>query len=332
MRHFLSIHDLSPAEAQHLLAQALWLKNELKNDAARQRQTLAGLSLAMVFEKPSLRTRVSFDVGMYQLGGHAIYLSPAEIGLGQRESVHDVAKVLSRLCNGIMARTFAHSTVVELAQHAEVPVINGLCDMEHPCQALADLLTLHEHKGLQGRTLAYIGDGNNVCHSLMLLCAKVGVRFRAATPEGYEPLPQFVQAAQNVGDVQIVRDPKEAVSGADAVYTDVWTSMGQEEESAKRAAVFPPYQLNAELMKLAQPDAIVLHDLPAHRGEEISAEVMDSAQSRIFEQAENRLHAQKAVLVWLLGSGNVAPESRGDAARGATQNTATTTAQIISPV
>jgi ornithine carbamoyltransferase len=300
MRHFLSINDLSTEEAQHLIAQAGWLKNELRNDAARQRQTLAGKTLAMIFEKPSLRTRVSFDVGMYQLGGHAVYLAPAEIGLGERESVHDVAKVLSRMCEGIMARTFSHSTVVELAQHAEVPVINGLCDMEHPCQALADLLTLKEHKGLDGRTLAYVGDGNNVCHSLMMLCAKLGVAFRAATPEGYAPLPEFVESAQRHGDVQIVRDPKEAVSGADAVYTDVWTSMGQEEESARRAEVFPPYQLNAELMKLAKTDAIVLHDLPAHRGEEISADVMDSAQSRIFDQAENRLHAQKAVLVWLM--------------------------------
>jgi ornithine carbamoyltransferase len=300
MRHFLSINDLSREEAAHLLARASWLKHELLNDPARQRQTLAGKTLAMVFEKPSLRTRVSFDVGMYQLGGHAVYLSPAEIGLGQRESIHDVAKVLSRLCDGIMARTFSHSTVVELAQHAEVPVINGLCDLEHPCQALADLLTLKEHKGLEGRTLAYVGDGNNVCHSLMLLCSKLGVAFRAATPEDYAPLPDWVQAAQNEGDVQIVRDPKEAVSGADAVYTDVWTSMGQEEESAKRAQVFPPYQLNAELMKFANADAIVLHDLPAHRGEEISAEVLDGPQSRIFDQAENRLHAQKAVLVWLM--------------------------------
>jgi ornithine carbamoyltransferase len=254
----------------------------------------------MVFEKPSLRTRVSFDVGMYQLGGHAIYLSPQEIGLGKRETVEDVARVLSSMCDGLMARVFIHETVVRLAEYSQVPVINGLCDIEHPCQALADLLTLHERKGLEGRTLAYIGDGNNVCHSLMLLCAKLGVRFRCATPEGYEPQAEFVQGAQSEGAVEIVRDPVEAVRDADAVYTDVWTSMGQEEENAARLQVFPPYQVNAQLMSHAKPDAIVLHDLPARRGEEISNDVMEGPQQAIWQQAENRLHAQKAVLVWLL--------------------------------
>lgn len=301
MKHFLSIADLSREEAQFLLAEASRLKEESREHPARQRETLSCRTLAMLFEKPSLRTRVSFDVGMYQLGGYALYLSPAEVGLGKRESVHDVAKVLSRMCNGIMARVFEHATLAELAQHAEVPVINGLSDEEHPCQALADLLTLRENKGLENRTVAYVGDGNNVCHSLMLLCAKLGVKFRAATPEGYGPLRKYFEMAQGEGDVQVLRDPKEAVAGADAVYTDVWTSMGQEEESAKRLEVFPPYQLNSALLKLAAPDAIVLHDLPAHRGEEITAEVMDSAQSRIFDQAENRLHAQKAVLSWLMG-------------------------------
>ena len=302
MKHFLSINDLSRDEACFLLAEAARLKGELLDFPARQRETLAGKTLAMVFEKPSLRTRVSFDVGMYQLGGHPLYLSPAEIGLGTRESIADVARVLSRMCDGIMARVFKHETVAELAHYATVPVINGLCDREHPCQALADLMTLREHKGLEGTKLAYVGDGNNVCNSLMLLCAKLGVSFAAATPEAYAPLPEMVEAAQRDGEVLITRDPREAVTNADAVYTDVWTSMGQEEETAQRAAVFPPYQLNAALLASAKSDAIVLHDLPAHRGEEITEEVMESPQSRIFDQAENRLHAQKAVLVWLMGS------------------------------
>lgn len=302
MRDFLSTNDLSPEDAHYLIAEAVRLKRELRDNPARQRLALEGQTLAMVFEKPSLRTRVSFDVGMYQLGGHAIYLSPLEIGLGQRESVGDIARVLARMCNGIMARVGNHATVVELAHYGEVPVINGLSDLEHPCQALADLLTLHEHKGLAGRKVAYIGDGNNVCHSLMLLCSKLGVCFAAATPEGYAPLPELVQAASAAGEVEIVRDPQAAVQDADAVYTDVWTSMGQEAETAKRNAVFPPYQVNAALMRYAKPDALVMHDLPAHRGEEITEEVMDSPQSVIFDQAENRLHAQKAVLVWLLGN------------------------------
>jgi ornithine carbamoyltransferase len=300
MRHFLSINDLSRDEAHYLLVEAGRLKNELADNLPRQRETLAGRTLAMVFEKPSLRTRVSFDVGMYQLGGHALYLSPQEIGLGKRETVEDVARVLSRMCDSLMARVFSHETVVRLAEYSDVPVINGLSDLEHPCQALADLLTLRERKGLEGRTLAYIGDGNNVCHSLMLLCAKLGVRFRCATPEGYAPLPEFVQKAQSEGEVEVLREPVEAVRDADAVYTDVWTSMGQEEENATRLQVFPPYQVNVELMSHAKPDAIVLHDLPARRGEEISADVMEGPQSVIWDQAENRLHAQKAVLVWLL--------------------------------
>jgi ornithine carbamoyltransferase len=301
LKHFLSVNDLSREDALYLLTEATRLKRELRDNPARQRESLRGEILAMVFEKPSLRTRLSFDVGMYQLGGHAVYLSPSEIGLGSRESVADVARVLSRMSHGIMARVFQHATVVELAQHATVPVINGLCDQEHPCQALADLLTLQEHKGLEGRKMAYIGDGNNICHSLMLLCAKLGVRFAVASPEGYEPLRSFVTAAREMGEVEFARDPRVAVQDADAVYTDVWTSMGQEEEDAKRKQVFPPYQLNAELLRYAKPDTIVMHDLPAHRGEEITADAMDSPQSVVFDQAENRLHAQKAVLVWLMG-------------------------------
>jgi ornithine carbamoyltransferase len=301
MSHFLSINDISRDEALYLLAEAARLKDELRDNPARQRQTLPGKTLAMVFEKPSLRTRVSFDAGMFQLGGYGLYLSPAEIGLGKRETVEDVARVLSGMCSAIMARVFEHQTVVKLSEWASVPVINGLCDQEHPCQALADLLTLREHRGLEGRKIAYIGDGNNVCNSLMLLSAKLGVRFAAATPEGYEPDPAVVERARQDGEVEVFTDPKAAVSGADAVYTDVWTSMGQEEETAKRLAVFPPYQINAELMAAAKDDAIVLHCLPAHRGEEITADVLEAPNSKVFQQAENRLHAQKAVLVWLLG-------------------------------
>ncbi len=301
MKHLLSIDDLSREDAQFLLAEAVRLKQELRVHPNRQRETLRGQTLAMIFEKPSLRTRVSFDVGMQHLGGHSVSLSPSEIGLGTRESVADVARVLGRMCDGIMARVLHHATVVELARYANVPVINGLCDIEHPCQALADVLTLHEFKGLEGRKLAYVGDGNNVCNSLMLLCAKLGVEFAVATPEGFAPDGSFVERARQDGKVFVTNDAREAVENADAVYTDVWTSMGQEAESAHRLQVFPPFQINEELMSCAQPDAIVLHCLPAHRGEEITDRVLESSQSRVFEQAENRLHAQKAVLSWLMG-------------------------------
>jgi len=235
------------------------------------------------------------------LGGHPLTLSPSEIGLGKRESVADVARVLSRMCEGIMARVFSHQALEELAEYSLVPVINALSDAEHPCQALADLQTLREFKGLENCKLAYVGDGNNVCHSLMLLCAKLGVRFSAGVPAGYEPQREYSLQAQREGEVVITNDPREAVEDADAVYTDVWTSMGQEEESAKRLKDFQGFQVNAELMSGAKGDAIILHCLPAHRGEEISHEAMESAQSKVFEQAENRLHAQKAVLLWLMG-------------------------------
>lgn len=301
MKHFLSINDLTPDDARFLLAEGDRLKSELKTNAARQREYLAGKTLAMIFEKPSLRTRVSFDVGMAQLGGHPLYLSPQEIGLGKRESVADVSRVISSMCDGIMARVFSHEALQELAEYSIVPVINGLSDLEHPCQALADLLTFQEHKGLENRTLAYVGDGNNVCHSLMLLCAKLGVKINIATPKNYEPQNSFVEAAQREGEVLLTNDVQAAVKDVDAIYTDVWTSMGQEDETARRLKDFAGYQVNAELMAHAKSDAIVLHCLPAHRGEEISDEVMESSQSKVFEQAENRLHAQKAVLLWLLG-------------------------------
>ena len=301
MQNFLSINDLSRDEAIFLIHEAQRLKTQYRVNPELQSELLRGKTLAMIFEKPSLRTRVSFDAAMRQCGGGAITLAPADIGLGTRESVADVARVLSGMCQGIMARVFHHSTLEELAQWSQVPVINALCDIEHPCQALADLLTLMEEKGLENRKIAYVGDGNNVCNSLMLLCAKLGVRFSVAAPEAYQPDTRIVEMAQSEEEIEITDDPKKAVAGADAVYADVWTSMGQEEESARRLEVFPPFQINAELMSLAKPDAIVLHCLPAHRGEEITAEVLEGPQSRVFQQAENRLHAQKAVLLDLLG-------------------------------
>ena len=306
--HLLSIQDLSRDDALFLLAEAARLKRERAEKPAAQFQLLRGQTLAMVFEKPSLRTRVSFETAIAHCGGHAIYLAPSDIGLGKRESVADIARVLGGMCDAIMARVFAHQTVVELSQWSGKPVINGLCDLEHPCQALADVQTLAEFKSLEGRKLAYVGDGNNVCHSLMLLCAKVGVEFSCATPEGFEPLPYFVQAAQKDGSVSLSHDPKEAVEDADCVYTDVWTSMGQEEESARRLEIFPPFQINEELLNFAKPDAMVLHCLPAHRGEEISAESFELHAPEIFAQAENRLHAQKAVLLHLMNDeGRVTP-------------------------
>jgi ornithine carbamoyltransferase len=260
----------------------------------------------MVFQKPSLRTRVSFDVAMRQLGGDALYLSPNEIGLGGRESVADVARVLSGYVSGIMARTFSHQHILDLAQWSRVPVINGLSDYNHPCQALADALTIIEHKGkLKGKQVVFVGDGNNVAVSLLHLCAKLGADFTHTGPEGYYIAPTAIElartfAATSGSELRFIHDPREAVRDADVIYTDTWTSMGQEAETEKRRAVFPPYQLNADLLSLA-PDAIVMHCLPAHRGEEATDEVLDGPQSVIFQQAENRLHAQKAILAQLLG-------------------------------
>ncbi len=306
VKHLTSINDLSPADAVKILALAGRLKTELKSGIPHP--LLQSKTLALVFEKPSLRTRTTFDTGMYQLGGHTIYMGHSDIGPGTRESVPDIARNLSRWVDAIVTRTFAHGTVVELAQHATVPVINGLSDEEHPCQALADMLTLREHKGeLKGKHLAYVGDGNNVSHSLMLLGAKLGVNVTVATPAGYEPMPQYVETAQRDAKqtgaaIRIIRSPKEAVATADAIYTDTWTSMGQEAEAEERRRVFPPYQVNRRLLQQAKADAIVMHCLPAHRGEEITDEVMDGPQSVIFDQAENRLHVQKAALVWLMTS------------------------------
>jgi ornithine carbamoyltransferase len=267
----------------------------------------------MVFQKPSLRTRVSFDVAMRHLGGDALYLSPNEIGLGGREAVSDVARVLAGYVQAIMARTFAHAHILELAKWSSVPVINGLSDYNHPCQALADALTIYERFGrLQGLNVAFVGDGNNVAVSLMHICARLGAHFTLAAPEGYDLPPGAIELAEGFARetgarLRFLRDPHAGVAGADVIYTDTWTSMGQEAETEKRRKVFPPYQVNAALMAEAAPGAIVMHCLPAHRGEELTDEVMDGPQSVVFPQAENRLHAQKAILYHLLVDGGERP-------------------------
>jgi ornithine carbamoyltransferase len=264
----------------------------------------------MIFQKPSLRTRVSFEVGMLHLGGEALYLSPNEIGLGGRESVPDIARVLSGYVDGIMARVFAHDHILQLAQYSRVPVINGLSDYDHPCQALADIFTIWEHFGrIEGLKVAYVGDGNNVATSLAIMTTKLGGHFSIATPPDYELPGQVLDQARVLAletgvTVAATHDPAEAVAGADVVYTDVWTSMGQEKETENRLKVFPPYQINSALVARARPGAVVMHCLPAHRGEEITDEVADGPQSLLFPQAENRLHAQKGLLAILLGSEN----------------------------
>lgn len=298
MNDFLSIRDLKPAGIRHLLD----LASRMKATPSAYAYSLKGKTLAMLFQKPSLRTRVTFDVGIHELGGHALYLGPGEISLGERESVHDVAKNLDRMVDGIMLRTFAHRTLEELAENSSVPVINGLSDFSHPCQALADYLTMLEIKGrIRGLRVAYLGDGNNVAHSLMFGGALLGARVVVATPPGYEPVSDAVAwAAMWSGETgsscTITHDPEEAVCDADVVYTDVWASMGQESEAAKRASIFRPFQVNRKLFQLARRDAIFLHCLPAHRGDEVTDDVIDSSSSFVFQQAENRLYTQKAVL------------------------------------
>ena len=301
-KDFLSIRDLSSDEIQGLLQKAI----EVKTHPERYRDALRGKALAMIFEKPSLRTRVSFDAGIHQLGGFSINLTPGEINLGKRESIHDVARNLERMVQGIMIRTFGHDIVVEMARHAAIPVINGLTDFSHPCQALADYMTLLEAKGrLQGLKLAYVGDGNNVAHSLIFGAALLGVNISVATPAGYEPKAGVVEWARGAigrkeSDLEITHDPVAAVQRADVIYTDVWASMGQEAEAAARKQIFQPYQVNQELFSHAAPDAVFMHCLPAHRGDEVTAEVIDSPRSVVFQQAENRLHAQKAVMLELM--------------------------------
>ncbi|MGQ9467270.1 MAG: ornithine carbamoyltransferase [Anaerolineae bacterium] len=306
MKHFLSLADLSPEEIHRLLDLAIELKAEWQQGG--NRPLLKGKTLGMIFQKPSLRTRVSFDMAMLHLGGHALYLSPNEIQLGVRESIPDVARVLSRYVDAIMARVFAHSDVVTLAEYSRVPVINGLSDYSHPCQGLADFLTIIEKKGrdLRGKKLAFVGDGNNVATSLLFGATKLGMDFAIATPSGYE-LPASVWelgqkfAAESGSRLLATHDPVEAVREADVIYTDVWASMGQEAEAAQRAQVFPPYQVNAALVAKAKPDVIVMHCLPAHRGQEITDDVADGPHSVLWDQAENRMHAQKAILVELIG-------------------------------
>ena len=302
MRHFIDLTQWSSEELHHLLRLALHLKLEWQ--AGGNKPVLAGKTLGMIFQKPSLRTRVSFEVGMMHLGGAAIMMGPSEIGLGQRESIADISRVLSRYVQGIMARVFAHQHVVELAQWATVPVINGLSDDRHPCQAMADILTIHEHFGhTEGLRLTFVGDGNNVAASLALACAHFGIHFTIAPPPGYElPAPIFEAAGTINSSVELrsITDPIDAVAGADVVYTDTWISMGQEAESADRLQAFQGYQINQALLRGASARAIVMHDLPAYRGKEIPDEVADGPQSVIFDQAENRLHAQKAILVHLL--------------------------------
>jgi ornithine carbamoyltransferase len=300
VRHFVSIADIDADE----LATLLDLAARLKTDRA-PREDLRGKVVALVFEKPSLRTRLSFDVGTAQLGGHCVYLSPAEVGLGRRESVSDVARVVSRMADAVVLRVNAHETIEEFARYSSVPVINGLSELSHPCQGLADIFTIRERAGLDA-VVAYVGDGNNVAHSLMLCVAKTGGTLRIATPVGYEPHPRFRELAESAARasgarIEIGNDPERAVAGADVVYTDVWTSMGQEHEYERRRRAFVGYQVNAELLSRAKHDAIVLHDLPAHRGEEITDEVLDGPRSAVFDQAENRLHTEKALLCWLLG-------------------------------
>lgn len=299
-KDLVSLADLSREEIQALLDRAATLKAELRSGAPSR--PLVGRTLAMIFEKPSLRTRVTFETGIKQLGGASIYLAPEDIRLGARETVGDIARNLSRWVDLIMARTFSHEALAELAGEASVPVINGLTDLVHPCQILADCQTLLEHRGtLDGLKLAFIGDGNNVVNSWLNLVARYEIDFRLGCPAGYEPDPAIVAAVRSAtpGRIEITNDANAAVDGVDAVYTDVWTSMGQEAESQARRAAFADYQVNRRLMNAAKADALIMHCLPAHRGEEISADVLDGPNAVVFDQAENRLHAQKAVMCWL---------------------------------
>jgi len=302
-KDFLSIRDLSVYE----FGQMLDLADEVKKHPDKYRKALKHKILAMIFQKPSLRTRMTFEAGMLRLGGEAIYLAPSDIQMGSREGAYDIGKNLERWVDGIMIRTFGHQIAVDLAASCRIPVINALTDLSHPCQAMADFQTLREHKGaLPGLKLAYVGDGNNVCHSLMLAAARGGTRMAVATPAGYEPNPDMVSLAREDGrdtgfTLTLTNSAEEAVSGADAVYTDVWASMGQEAEKEKRAKIFAPYQINGRLMAHAKKDTLFMHCLPAHRGEEVTDEVIDSPNSVVYDEAENRLHAQKAILISLMG-------------------------------
>ncbi len=305
MKDFIAISDYPAAEIQDLLDLAVSLKKE--HQSGGNPPLLKGKVLAMIFQKPSLRTRVSFDMAMRHMGGDALYLSPAEIGLGKRESIADVARVLSGYVEALMARVFEHSHVVELAKWSSIPVINGLSDYNHPCQGMADALTIQERFGsLKGLNVIFIGDGNNVAVSLLHICALLGANFTLASPAGYDLKPQALEvgiklADQSHSQIRLMRDPHAAVKGAHVIYTDTWTSMGQEEETRIREQVFPPYQVNAGLVAEADKDVIVMHCLPAHRNQELTDEVADGLHSALFPQAHNRLHAQKAILARLFG-------------------------------
>ena len=310
----ISIHDLARDEVLEILDLAL----EVKADPGSYRDALPQKTLAMIFEKPSLRTRVSFEAGMTQLGGHAINLAPADVSMGKRESVADIARTLSGMADGIMARTFSHEAIIELARHATIPVINGLSDHLHPCQALADFLTVREIFGrCEGIRLAYVGDGNNVAHSLMYASARLGAHISIATPASHAPDAGVVErarkdAAETGASVTVGQDVAQAVSGADVVYTDTWASMGQEEEHDERVKIFRSFQVDSAVMKRAANGAVFMHCLPAHRGEEVTEEVFESKASVVFQQAANRLHAQKAVLILLMGGGHSGPRGRRD--------------------
>lgn len=302
-KDLICLQYLTPKDARDLIKLAHRLKSGAEKGAGR----LKGKTIALIFQKPSNRTRVSFEVGMYQLGGNCLYLGPEEINLGKRESTADVAKTLSRYLDGIVARTFSHDDVEDLGQYASIPVINGLSDLGHPCQALADLMTVQEKfRSLKGLTFAYIGDGNNVCHSLMIGCAMLGMHMHVGTPKGYEPLKEIVEIAQTFADksgakIRLFHQPEDAARKANVLYTDVWTSMGQEEEAEARVRIFKGFQINQMLAEVADKDYIFMHCLPAHRGQEVTEDIIDGPHSVVFDQAENRLHAQKAVLLTLLG-------------------------------
>lgn len=306
MKHFLSLKDVSAKELEEIFD----LTSQLKKNPDQYSRVLSGKTMAMIFQKSSTRTRVSFEVGMFQLGGHALFLSGSDIQIGRGETIADTARVLSRMVNIIMARVYGHEIVEQLAQYGSVPVINGLSDFSHPCQAVADYYTLLEIWGsLKGRKIAYVGDGNNVCHSLLFGAAILGMHIAVAAPDGYKPNADVVRFSEDLarktgGSVSIYTEPRDAVKDADCVYTDVWASMGQEKEYQERKIVFGKYQVNSALFSLAKKDAVFLHCLPAHRGDEVTDEVIDSKNSAVWEQAENRLHTQKALLILLSRSKN----------------------------
>ncbi|MFZ2357088.1 MAG: ornithine carbamoyltransferase [Candidatus Omnitrophota bacterium] len=294
-KDLISIKDLTLKEIDEIFD----LTDRLKKDRTKFSKALAGKTLALIFQKPSNRTRVSFEVGMYQLGGYSVYLGPDEINLGVRESIHDVAKTLSRYVNGIVLRTFEHKNTVEMAKFATIAVINGLSDFSHPCQAMADIYSVKEKlKNIKGKTLAYIGDGNNVCNSLIFACDKVGMNINVATPGGYEPSQEILKTKSRLN---LFNDPFSAVKDVDVIYTDVWASMGQEAQAQERKRAFQGFQINTKLVSLAKKNVLIMHCLPAHRGQEITDEVIDSPNSIVFDQAENRMHVQKAILIKLLG-------------------------------